>query len=46
MLDAFNRIAKNTGSKKKAIVAIARKLVVRMWTCLHNQQEYVVGVLA
>lgn len=46
MLDAFNRIAKNTGSKKKAIVAIARKLVVRMWTCLHKQQEYVVGVLA
>jgi transposase len=45
MLKAFNRIAKNTGSKKKAIVAIARKLVVRMWTCLHLNTEYVVGVL-
>jgi transposase len=45
MLEAFNRIAKNTGSKKKAIVAIARKLVVRIWTCLHFKVEYVVGVI-
>jgi transposase len=45
MLEAFNRIVKNTGSKKKAIVAIARKLVVRIWTCLHYKQTYVVGVV-
>jgi transposase len=45
MLEAFNRIANNTGSKKKAIVAIARKLSVRIWTCLHTKTEYVVGVL-
>lgn len=45
MLEAFQRIAKNTSSKKKAIVAIARKLVVRMWTCLHRKTEYVIGVL-
>ncbi len=45
MLEAFNRIAKNTASKKKAIIAIARKLVVRMWTCLHEKTEYVVGVV-
>lgn len=45
MLEAFNRIAKNTASKKKAIVAIARKLVVRIWTCLHNNTEYCIGVL-
>lgn len=45
MLVAFQRIAKNTASKKKAIVAIARKLVVRMWTCLHTNTEYVVAVV-
>jgi transposase len=45
MLNAFNRITKNTGSKKKAIVAIARKLVVRIWTCVNKKQEYCVGVL-
>lgn len=46
MLEAFQRIAKNTASKKKAIVAIARKMIVRIWTCLHTNTEYVVGVLA
>lgn len=46
MLEAFQRITKNTASKKKAIVAIARKLVVRIWTCLHTQKEYAIGVLA
>ena len=45
MLEAFNRITKNTGSKKKAIVAIARKLVVRIWTCVNKKQEYYVGVI-
>jgi transposase len=45
MLAAFQRIAGNTGSKKKAIVAIARKMVVRIWTCLHTNTEYCVGVI-
>lgn len=45
MLEAYQRIAKNTASKKKAIVAIARKLVVRIWTCLHLKTEYVIGVI-
>lgn len=45
MLLAYNRISKNTASKKKAIVAIARKLVVRIWTCVHSKQEYVIGVI-
>lgn len=46
MLAAFQRIWRNTGSKKKAIVAIARKLVVRIWTCLHTKTEYVIAVVA
>jgi len=45
MLKAFERIAKNTASKKKAIVAIARKMVVRLWTCLNTKTEYVVAVI-
>jgi len=45
MLQAFQRISANTGSKKKAIVAIARKLVVRIWTCLQTNTEYCIGVI-
>jgi transposase len=45
MLRAFDRISRNTGNKKKAIVAIARKLVVRIWTCVHTKQEYCIGVV-
>lgn len=45
MLNAFDRITKNTGSKKKAIVAIARKMVVRIWTCVHKNEFYTVGLV-
>jgi transposase len=45
MMEAYRRISGNTGSKKKAIVAIARKLTVRVWACLHTKTEYVVGVV-
>jgi transposase len=46
MLEAFQRISKNTASKKKAIVAIARKMVVRLWTCLHTRTEYAIGTIS
>jgi transposase len=36
----FGRLVKNTGSAKKAIVAMARKLVVHLWTMLVRQQDY------
>jgi len=45
MLESFDRITKNTGSKKKAIVAIARKMVVRMWTCVNKNELYTVGLV-
>jgi transposase len=46
LLEAFNRITDNTGgSKKKAIVAIARKLVVRIWTCVHKNEPYTMGLV-
>jgi transposase len=46
MLSAFNRLATNTASKKKAIVAIARKLVVRIWTCVNKNVDYCIGVIS
>lgn len=45
MLNAFDRITKNTGNRKKAIVAIARKMVVRIWTCVHKNEPYAVGLV-
>jgi transposase len=45
MLEAYKRISVNTGSKKKAIVAIARKIVVRIWTCLNMNTEYCCSVI-
>jgi transposase len=46
MGEAFNRIASQTGSKKKAIVAIARKLICRIYSMMKNNQEYVIGLVA
>ena len=45
MLDKFNRVVHNSGSAKKAIVAVARKLALRIRSVLIAQQPYVVGVL-
>ncbi|MGH7441963.1 MAG: IS110 family transposase, partial [bacterium] len=36
----YGRLVKNTGSGKKAIVAMARKLVVHLWTMLVCKQDY------
>jgi transposase len=44
--DKFLAIVRNTGSKKKAIVAVARKLVGRILYCVTNNQPYVVGLIA
>jgi transposase len=44
MKDAFEKIAKQTGSKKKAIVAIARKLVCRLYSMMKSRQEYIIGL--
>lgn len=36
----FERITKQTGSKKKAIVAVARKLICRIFSMIKNNKEY------
>lgn len=43
--EAFNRIAKTCG-KKRAIVAIARKLIGRIRACFRTGTEYAVGTYA
>ena len=43
--DAFERIAKSRG-KKRAIVAIARKLIGRIRACFRTGKEYAVGTYA
>jgi transposase len=45
LLDKFERVWKNSGSKKKAIVAVARKLAVRLRALEISKQPYAVGVL-
>ena len=45
LTDKFIRVRKNTGSKKKAIVAVARKLVVRMRALELVENNYVNAVL-
>lgn len=45
LLEKFNRVAKSTGSKKKAIVAVARKLANRLRYVLIHQTPYVIGLV-
>jgi transposase len=45
LLNKFQRVWKNSGSKKKAIVAVARKLAVRMRAIEIMRQPYVVAVI-
>jgi len=40
MRNFFTRLKYQTGSAKKAIVAVARKLICRMYAMIKNQQEY------
>jgi transposase len=45
LLEKFRRVWRNSGSKKKAIVAVARMLITRLRTCVITQQPYVIGVV-
>ena len=44
LLHKFMTVWKNSGSKKKAAVAVARKLAVRMWAIEIQQTPYCIGV--
>jgi len=45
LLEKYRRVLRNCGSKKKAIVAVARKLALRLRWALLTEQPYAVGVL-
>jgi len=45
LLDKYRRVMRNCGSKKKAIVAVARKLAVRLRRILLSGEPYVTGVV-
>jgi len=45
LLDKFNRVYRSTGSKKKAIVAVSRKLALRLRTLLINDMPYAIGLI-
>ena len=45
LLDKFRRVLRNCGSKKKAIVAVARKLALRLRMVLLSGEPYVLGVV-
>jgi hypothetical protein len=45
LLYKYRRVLKNCGSKKKAIVAVARKLAIRLRRILLNGEPYAVGVV-
>jgi transposase len=45
LLDKFRRVFKNCGSKKKAIVAVARKLALRLRRVLLVREPYIIGVV-
>lgn len=45
LLEKFRRVLRSCGSKKKAIVAVARKLAMRLRRLLLGREPYVVGVV-
>ncbi|MBA7585775.1 hypothetical protein ES708_27764 [subsurface metagenome] len=45
LLDKYRRVWRNSGSKKKAIVAVARKLAVRLWALEMTGQHYCIGIV-
>jgi len=45
LLNKYRRVHRNSGSKKKAIVAVARKLAVRQWALEKNNETYCIGVV-
>jgi hypothetical protein len=46
LLAKFTRVWHASGSKKKAIVAVARMLIVRYRACMLAGTPYVIGVAA
>lgn len=46
LLDKFERVYASSGIKQKAIVAVARKLMVKLYTAIQRDEDYQVGLAA
>ena len=46
LLNKFDRVYKKTGCKQKAIVAVARKLMVKVHAITVKEEDYVVNKAA
>lgn len=46
LFDKFDRVYRHSGKKQKAIVAVARKLTVRLWSLLKQNELYLCQVAA
>ncbi|MEP0861797.1 MAG: IS110 family transposase [Ignavibacterium sp.] len=46
LLNKFERVYKKSGSKQKAIVAVARKLMMKVYTITEKEEDYVINIAA
>jgi transposase len=46
LLDKFERVYKRNGSKQKAIVAVARKLMMKVFAVIQKEEEYEINIPA
>lgn len=44
LLDKFDRVYKKSGSKQKAIVAVARKLMTKIYAVIQKEEEYIINI--
>ncbi len=44
LLDKFDRVYKSSGSKQKAIVAVARKLMTKIYAAIQKEEEYRINI--
>ncbi len=44
LLDKFDRVYKTSGSKQKAIVAVARKLITKIYAVIQKEEEYKINI--
>lgn len=40
LLDKFNRVYRKSGSKQKAIIAVARKLMTKIYAAVKKEEDY------
>lgn len=44
LLEKFDRVYKSSGSKQKAIVAVARKLMTKIYAAIQKEEEYRINI--